>query len=313
MRFAIALSLLVCACGHKTESAGTGSGSGSAVVAGPVTCPPGNVVKDGACIVVVTPEKVLAVQTQKSRLDDLATVLDKLDTLSAPIELLQGLRQTPQWKSIAATSSKFAIVEQVVGVLDQGVKQLRVFKSSLSEASRRLGDLGGELDKMLKDPSTAQQLVEVRAKVSAEVRGAIEPLALQVQATITKAIAPIEAQLGDTADMIIGACAMAKLSGGGDDLKQLCGQAKDVFGKATAFMIDIKAKPAALFDDVSKQLETQLDQLVDSETKAAIAVAQQQINSLLLLGSGAAVVPAAGSAGSAGSGSSAAPTDAATR
>jgi len=280
------LSLLVCACGHK-DVAGTGSGS-AAPVAGPATCPPGNVVKDGACIVVVTPEKVLAVETQKSRLDDLATILDKIDALSAPIELVNGLRATPQWKSIAATSAKFAIVEQVVGVLDQGVKQLRTFKRSLGEASKRLGDLGGELDKLLKDPGTAQQLADVRAKVSAEVRNAIEPLATQVQDTITKAIAPIEAQLGDTADMIIGACAMAKLSGGGESLKQLCGQAKDVFGKATAFMIDIKAKPAALFDDVSKQLETQLDQLVDSETRTAISVAQAKINSLLLLGSGSA-------------------------
>ena len=298
MRIAIALSLLVCACGHK-DSAGTGSavGSGAAPVASPATCPAGNVVKDGACIVVVTPEKVLAVQTQKSRLDDLATVLDKVDTLSAPIELLDGLRQTPQWKSIAATSSKFAIAEQIVGVLDQGVKQLRVFKGSLGEASQRLGDLGGELDKMLKQPGTVQQLADVRAKISAEVRGAIEPLALQVQATITKAIAPIEAQLGDTADMIIGACAMAKLSGGGDNLKQLCAQAKDVFGKATAFMVDIKAKPATLFDEVSMQLESQLDQLVDTETKAAIGLAQQKINSLLLLPA-AAVVPPAGSAGS---------------
>ena len=286
----IVLSLLICACGHK-DVAGTGSGS-AVVVDAPVTCPPGNVVKDGACVVVVTPEKILAVQTQKSRLDDLAIILDKIDTLSAPIELVNGLRATPQWKSIAATSSKFAIVEQVVGVLDQGVKQLRVFKGSLGEASRRLGDLGGELDKLLKDPGAAQQLADVRAKVSAEVRGAIEPLATQVQDTITKAIAPIEAQLGDTADMIIGACAMAKLSGGGDSLKELCGQAKDVFGKATAFMIDIKAKPAALFDDVSKQLETQLDQLVDTETKTLISVAQAKISSLLLL-------PGAGSAGSA--------------
>jgi hypothetical protein len=306
MRIAIALSLLVCACGHK-DAAGTGSavGSATAPVAAPATCPAGNVVKDGACIVVVTPEKVLAVQTQKSRLDDLATVLDKVDTLSAPIELLDGLRQTPQWKSIAATSSKFAIVEQVVGVLDQGVKQLRVFRGSLGEASQRLGDLGGELDKMLKEPGTALQLADVRAKVSAEVRGAIEPLALQVQATITKAIAPIEAQLGDTADMVIGACAMAKLSGGGDNLKQLCAQAKDVFGKATAFMVDIKAKPATLFDEVSKQLESQLDQLVDTETKAAIGLAQQKINSLLLLGSAAAVAPPAGAAGAAGSAGSA--------
>jgi uncharacterized phage infection (PIP) family protein YhgE len=105
---------------------------------------------------------------------------------------------------------------------------------------------------------------------------------------------------------VIGACAMAKLSGGGDKLKELCGQAKDVFGKATAYMADLKTKPAALFDDVSKQLETQLDQLVDSETKALIADAQAKINAVLLLpvqtSSGSA-----GSAGSAGSGTGSGP------
>ncbi len=293
MRIAIAVVLLACACGHK-DGVGTGSGSAAPVVAAPVTCPPGNVVKDGACIVVVTPAKVLAVQTQKSRLDDLATVLDKVDTLSAPIELLNGLRQTPQWKSIAATSSKLALVEQVVATLDQGVKQLREFKLGLGEAGKRLGNLAGELDRMLKDPGTAQQLADVRAKISGEVRGAIEPLATQVQDTIMKAIAPIEAQLTDTADLVIGACAMAKLSGGGDQLKQLCGQAKDVFGKATAFMADVKAKPAGLFDEVSKELETQLDQLVDTETKTLIDAAQAKVNALLLLpatGSGSAVTP----------------------
>jgi hypothetical protein len=267
MRHALVLTLLI-ACGHKGDQA-TSSGSGSAVAPSPTSCPAGSVVKDGACIAVVTPDKVLAVATQKSRLDDLATFLDKLDTLAAPIELLNGFRQTPQWKSIASSSTK--------------LKTLRTFKVSLGEASKRLGDLGGELDKLLKDPGTAKQLADVRAQVSSELRAAIAPLALQVEDTITKAIAPIEAQLSDTADMVIGACAMAKLSGGGDDLKKLCGEAKDVFGKATAYLADLKTKPAALFDDVTKQLETQLDQLVDTETKALIDSAQAKVNAALLL------------------------------
>ncbi|HET9992051.1 MAG TPA: hypothetical protein VFQ65_26155, partial [Kofleriaceae bacterium] len=146
----------------------------------------------------------------------------------------------------------------------------------------------------LKEPGTAKQLADVRAQISTQVRGAIEPLAVQVEATITKAIAPIEAQLGDTADMVIGACAMAKLSGGGDELKQLCAQAKDVFGKATAYMADLKAKPAALFDDVTKQLETQLDVLVDRETKAVIDAAQAKVDAALRL-------PPAGSGSGSGS------------
>jgi uncharacterized protein with gpF-like domain len=93
---------------------------------------------------------------------------------------------------------------------------------------------------------------------------------------------------------------MAKLSGAGDDLKQLCGQAKDVFGKATAYLTDLKAKPAALFDDVSKQLETQLDQLIDTETKSLIDAAQAKVDAALRL-------PPAATGSGAGSGSAAHP------
>jgi len=279
MRLVIATALLIGACGNKTDS---GAGSAAPPPA-PTTCPAGSVIKDNACVAVVTPEKVLAVATQKSRLDDLAGVLDKLDTLAAPIDLLNGFRKTPQYTSLKAHVPKLDTVDTVVATLADGVAQLRQFKGSLAEASTRLGNLGGELDKMLKDTGAAKQLADVRAKVSSEIRGAIEPLAAQVEATITKAITPIEAQLSDTADMVIGACAMAKLSGGGDDLKALCAQAKDVFGKATAYLTDLKAKPAALFDDVSKQLETQLDQLIDTETKSVIDTAQAKVDAALRL------------------------------
>ena len=287
----IAASLWIGACGTKTDSSSTGSAAPPA----PASCPAGSVVKDGACIAVVTPEKVLAVATQKSRLDDLATVLDKLDTLSAPIDLLNGFRQTPQFKSLKGSVPKLDTIDTVIATLADGVTQLRAFKTSLGEASKRLGNLGGELDKLLKDTGAAKQLADVRAQISTQVRAAIEPLAAQVETTITKAIAPIEAQLGDTADMVIGACAMAKLSGGGDELKQLCAQAKDVFGKATAYMADLKTKPAALLDDVVKQLETQLDQLVDSETKTVIDAAQAKVDA-------ASRLPPAASGSGSGSG-----------
>jgi hypothetical protein len=282
-------------CGKKTEPAtgSAGSAGSAAVAAGPATCPGGSVVKDGACVAVITADKVAAVVAQKTRLDDLATFLDKVDALAAPIELLNGVRQTPQWKSISATSSKLAVVDQVVVVLDDGVKMLRTFKASLGDAATKLSHLSTTLDGLMKDTGAAKQLADVRAQISTELRGVVEPLAAQVQDTITKAIAPIEAQLSDTADLVIGACAMAKLSGG-DDLKKLCGRAKDVFAQATAYITELKAKPAALFDDVSKQLETQLDQLVDTETHTLILAAQAKVDDALKL-------PA--QTGSAGSGS----------
>jgi hypothetical protein len=275
------------ACGNKKEPTGAaGSGDPNAtkpVEPKPVSCPPGNAVKDGACVVVVTPEKIAAVAQQQSRLDELAALLDKIDAVTAPIELLDGIRQLDQWKQLAATSDKLKILDTVVVALNDAVKQLRAFKASLGEASARLGNLKGELDKMLADKGVARNLEELRATVSSQLRTAIEPLGTQVSDTIQKAIAPLAAQLADTSDLVIGACAMAKLSGGGDKLKALCAQAKDVFGKATAYVDDLKAKPAKLFHDVVTQLQTQLDQLVDTETQKLLAAAQTKVNDALKL------------------------------
>jgi hypothetical protein len=290
---ALALLVMVAAlgCGKKADESGAGSAGKPVEPAAPATCPPGNVVKDGACVVVITPEKVAAVQAQATRLDDLAKFLDKVDDLAAPVELLNGFRQLDEWKQLKAKSDKLEIVDKVVASLDDGVKQLRAFKGSLGEASARLGNLKGELDRQLKETGAAKKLEEVRAQISSQLRAAIEPLAQQVQDTITKAIAPLEQQLGDTADLVIGACAMAKLSGGGDKLKTLCGQAKDVFAKATTYLADLKGKPAALYNELYKELQTQLGILVDTETQKLLDAAQAKVNDALKL-------PAAAGSGS---------------
>jgi len=259
----------------------------------PTTCPPGNAVKDGRCIPVVTPEKVAAVAQQQSRLDDLAKILDKVDSVTAPIELLDGIRQQDNWKSLASKSDKLKIVDDVVVLLNEAVKQLRAFKGTLTEAAGRLGNLKGELDRIMKQTGAAQQLADLRKEVSSEIRAALQPLQAQVTEVLQKVILPLLAQLTDTADLITGACAAAKLSGGGDKLKELCGQAKEVFAKSISFLEDVKAKPAQLYTDVTNQLESQLTDLIDAESKKFLDEAQTKVNDALKL-------PAAGS----GSGSS---------
>lgn len=263
----------------------------------PATCPAGSVVKDGACVVVITPEKISAVAQQQTRIDDLAKFLDKVDTVGAPIELLDGFRQLDQWKQLKAKSAKLEIVDQAVETLNNAVKTLRTFKGSLGEASARLGNLKGELDRMMKDTGAAKKLEEVRAQISTQVRTAIEPLAAQVQDTIQNALTPLNQQLADTRDLMVGACAMAKLSGGGDKMKDLCSQVSDVFAKGLAYLDELKAKPAQLFTDVTTQLESQLDQLIDTETKKLLDTAQTKVNEALKL------PPAGSGSGSAGSGS----------
>ncbi len=294
--------VVLAACPKKDESS---SQKGSAEVKAveppaPATCPPGNVVKDGACIAVITPEKIAAVGQQQSKIDELAKLLDQVDTVGAPIELLDGFRQLDQWKQLKAKSAKLEVVDNVVATLNNAVKTLRAFKGSLGEASARLGNLKAELDRQMKDTGAAKKLEEVRAQVSTQVRTALEPLATQVQDTIQNALTPLSQQLSDTGDLILGACAMAKLSGGGDKMNDMCKQAKDVFAKALVYLDQLKAQPAKLFNEVTSQLETQLDQLIDTETKKVIDAAQVKVNAALDLPSAGS---GSGSAAGSGSGS----------
>lgn len=302
-RCVVAIGLaVVCACkANDGGQAANGSGSAAMPTPPPVTCPAGSVIGAGnACVAVVTPDKVAAVATQQTRIDDLAKLLDQIDVVSAPVELLNGIRQLPEWKSLAAKSTKLQILDTVVGTLDQAVKELRTFKGSLAEASLRLGNLKGELGKLMTDTGATKRLADVRTQISAQVRGIVDPLAAQTQDAITKALTPLQTQLADTADFVIGACAMAKLSGGGDNLKQLCVQAKDVFAKATTFVDDMKGRPAKLYDDLVVNLAGQLDQLIDTETKQLMTTAQTRVDAALRLppadASGSAVGSGSGSA-----------------
>lgn len=297
----LAAALIAAGCSSKKAEPGEGSaaGSGSAgkpvEVEKPITCPPGSVVEAGACVAVVTPQKIEAVAKQQTRLDDLAKLLDKVDAVAAPIELLNAFRKLDEWKDLTTKFDKLAIVDQVVGELDNNVKTLRAFKASLGEASGRLGNLKVELDRLMTETGTAKKLAEVRTQVSAQVRSALEPLAAQVADTIQNALTPLGAKLEEVGAVVDLTCATAKLSGAGQGAKDLCKQAKTVFETAMTYVEDFKGKPAAVFDEVTKELETQLAQLIDAEAAKLIDAAQVKVNEALKL-------PPAGSAAGSGSG-----------
>jgi uncharacterized phage infection (PIP) family protein YhgE len=279
-----------CACGGNKDS---GSADKAPPAPATVTCPAGSLPDaTGTCVVVVTQPKIDAVAAQETRIDDLGKLLDKVDTLGAPIELLDGIRQLDQWKKLAAASDKLKVVDTVVATLNTAVKQLREFRGHLGELQARLHDLRGTLDQLIAGTGAAKNLADARVQISAQVRALIAPYAQQTADTIQRALTPLVAQLADVADLVRGACAMAKLSGGGDQLKELCGKATDTFQQALTYLDGIKARPAAVFDELTNQLVAQLDQLIDDGTRAAIAAAQKQVDSALNL-------PAApGSAGS---------------
>ena len=307
----LVLSLALVACGgKKKEDDGSGGGTGGSAAKvveppKPASCPAGHVAQGGTCIPAVTPEKVAVVQQQQSRIDELAKLLDQVELVAAPVELLDGFRQLPQWKQLAEKSDKLKVADTVVATLNDAVKKLRELKGHLGEASQRLGNLRGELDKILNDPATVRTIEEVRTKVSTELRSAIEPLAANVKDTIQNALTPLVTQLNDMADLVIGACAMAKLSGGGDKMKQMCDSAKVVFEKGRQFVEDFKTQPAMIFTDITTKLETELALLVDAAAKQAIDTAQQTVNEALRLppsGSGTGAGTGTGTATGTGTG-----------
>jgi hypothetical protein len=283
--FLVVVTLAVVACGSKKDD----KPAAEKAVEKPVTCAAGQVVKDGACVVVVTPEKVAAVAQQQSRIEEVAKLLDRAETLAAPIDVINGLREVDAWKAFAKTSNGAKLADDVVAQLDNAVKTLRTFKASLGEVQTRVGNLKGELDKLMTQTGAAQKLEDVRTQMSAQVKAIVEPFAAQVHDTIQNAIVPLSAKLDEVGAVVDIACGTVKLKGG-DKAKALCKDAKDAFGKATAFVTDFKDRPAKLYEDVSTTLVTQLDQLIDTQTKAALDTAQAKVNEALKL------PPAAGSA-----------------
>jgi hypothetical protein len=316
VRLLVLLTLLA-GCGGKKDAGGgtgsstTGDGTGSAgssVVTpeAPVSCPPGNVVENGKCVAVITAEKIDVVVKQQTRLDDMAKLLDKIEALSAPIELLAAFRKLEEWKTMVQSSEDLKKVDVVVEQLDNAIKTLRTFKASLGEASGRLGNLKGELDRLMKDTGAAKRIEEVRTQVSTQLKATMEPLATQVANTIQNALAPLLKELEDVGDIIIATCVIAKRTGG-TDTKALCDKAKGLFNTGAAFLADLKDKPAKLFEDVYTELEKQLTQLIDAESKKLLDAAQLKVNEALKLppgGSGPGPAAGSGSAGAApGSGS----------
>ncbi len=296
----IVLGCVLAACPGKNKDDGSGSGSDPAtkVVDKPITCPPASAIEDGRCVAVVTAENVAAVAQQQTRLDELAKLLDNVEPAAAPIELMNGFRQLDSWKALVAKSDKLKLVDNVVVTLAEGITKLRAFKAGLGETSARLGNLKGELDRVLKEPGTARKIEDVRAQISSQLRQAVEPFVNQTVDTISSAINPLLTQLSDSGDLILGACVLSKLQGGGPKVAELCAQAKGIFAGATKFLEDLKTRPAQLYLDVTAKLKTELATVVDDQTKKLLDATQAQVDQLLKL-------PTGTSAGSAGAGSAA--------
>ena len=52
-----------------------------------------------------TPETIAAVTREQSRLDELAKLFDQIDTVGAPIELFDGIRQLEPWQALSGAAA----------------------------------------------------------------------------------------------------------------------------------------------------------------------------------------------------------------
>jgi hypothetical protein len=270
---ALGVALGLAGCSGKTDAGVPTGEARPAERPAPKACPAGNALAGSACIAVVAPQVIAAVARQHSRLDDLARLLDQVDTVRAPIDLFGGLRQQG-W----ASPEKLAALDAIAGELDQAVQALRAFAASLGEASARLGNLKGELDRVMADTGPARRIEEVRAQIVPELRAVVEPFAAQVEDAIQRAIAPLTAKLPELGGAVIAGCTMARLSGRGEKMKELCAQVRDVFGKAVAYMADLEGRPAKLFDEVTSELLAELDPLVDAGTRKLLGAARARVD-----------------------------------
>lgn len=279
----VVVALLAAGCGNKNE-AGDKAGDKAA----------DKTVEPAVEKLEITPAQVQAVQAQQSRLDELGTLLDKVDAVATPIEIANQFRQLEEWKGLVGRFDQLKLVDTLVGELDNAVKTLRTFRAGLDQTEARLGNLGAELDRLMKDTGASQKVAEVRAKISAEVRAAIEPLAQQTGDVIANALQPLMAKLDQVEGLIEVGCGGLKLSGASDAAKKQCDSAKTAFAAGKAYLASLKDKPVQLFNEVSTAIETALANLVDDATKRAIDEAQTKVNELLALPT--AEAPGSGSA-----------------
>lgn len=273
------------ACGKKADSSGSGSGSANKAVEveKPIECPAGNVADNGKCVAVVTPEKIDAVAKQQSRVEDLAKLLDKVDTLATPIELVNGLRKLDEWKKLSESIDVLKTIDTVLGELDGAVKQLRMFKGALGDAAGRLGNLKGELDRLMTQTGVAKQLADVRTQVSSQLRSALEPLAEQLVTTLRGAIGPLDKQLERVQNGLKMYCGALGVANAGDNAKKLCSDAEKAFETGMTYFADLKTRPQQLFGDVRGELEKQLNQLIDTQATKLLDAAQTKVNEALKL------------------------------
>jgi hypothetical protein len=279
------LLLALAACGKKGDDDGKKVVEQNTPTPTPppaVTCPKGQIDDGGKCVATpVTAAKVDAVKKSADKLAEIDALLADIQKLGAPIELLNAFTKLDAWKKMAAANSKLAEADKVIATLDIAVKQLTTFKAQVAASRGKLTDLSGTLQKAIDDSGAAKTLTDLRTQVSTELKAAIAPLEAEVAATVQKALTPALIELTKTGELLEAGCALVTLSGGSDEAKDLCKQAKDVFTQGLAYVKGLEGKPVTFFTGLVTELDTQIGDLVTAEGKALLKDADARLKAAL--------------------------------
>lgn len=247
---------------------------------GAKSCGPGMVLKGADCAAVVTKDQVAAVSAAQAKVDDLAKMLDAVDAITAPVQLLDTLRALDEWKTLADHSDKLKAVDDLVAQLSAASAQVHALQTTLKSSSTRLQKLSSALTVITTNTGPARKLENVQQQVNAALGGVVADLQPQVVAALAKVTPALSAQLDDISDALLGACTFVKFLGG-DKVKEVCGSARDTFKKAQRFVDDVADRPAKVVGDVAQALTSQLGELSNAETQQIAKRAQDAVDAAI--------------------------------
>lgn len=282
---AVAMALTV-GCSKKEDSKGTKQSAKSAPVADPAakqgnpdtptkpgkSCAAGELADGDNCVKVVSADQLQAVKSQAQRVDTLASTLDKAAVLAGPIEIINAMRKLEAWQKLAKTSDQFGKVDKTIEVLNAAVTELNKTKATLRNTKGSLDQIAVLLGSVVDGKAALATLTQTRAKISAELKKAIEPLQAQVKSLVDKALVPAKQELEKLKAMRAVMCAPVAFGKGGADLKKLCKSSEDAVDAAVGYVKALEKQPDKMMSDLVAALNANLDKLVDQQVKPLLKV-----------------------------------------
>lgn len=227
-------------------------------------CPAGQVMDQGKCVTVVTPDKVDQVKKQAQALGVVAKTLEQFEKIEAPIAIVKLLMKTDAWKTAAKASKTLQSADEVVKALDATIDEIKKFSASATTGRKMLDSLVVKLSALQGGSAQYKSLADARKQLTDQLVQGLEPLAEQAKKMANAALAPAIEQIKKVVEYADAVCAIVKLSGT-DDLKKQCKDVKGASDAAIAWIELAMKTPDTFVADLVKNLNTALGSLLDDK------------------------------------------------